>query len=127
MVVFTSCKSGLTSLNVNYIKSQPQPLELVGGKVPVTIQVTFPPNWFNKNASLIVVPILRYDEGEAIGVPYRFQGEKVAGNGQVISQAKGGNVTLRSSFDYVPAMKNSQLYLAFEASVGNKTVKLPDM
>ena len=126
-VTFTSCKSGLMPLATNSIKTDPQPLEMIGNKVPVTINATFPAGWFNKNASLIVVPILRYDEGEAIGVPYRFQGEKVAGNGQVISQAKGGNVTLRSSFDYVPAMKNSQLYLAFEASVGNKTVKLPDI
>ncbi|MCC8147016.1 MAG: hypothetical protein LIO93_11425 [Bacteroidales bacterium] len=125
--VITSCKSGLSPLTENYIKAEPQPLELVAGKVPVTIHATFPANWFNKKASLTVIPVLRYEGGEAWGTSYNFQGEKVAGNGQVVPQKTGGNVVLKSEFDYTPEMQSSQLYLTFKAKVGNKTVELPDV
>ncbi|GHT77997.1 hypothetical protein AGMMS50262_20190 [Bacteroidia bacterium] len=127
VVAFTSCKSGLTPLNANYVKSEPQPLELVAGKVPATIHATFPANWFNKNATIVATPVLRYGDGEAWGNSYTFQGEKVAGNGQVIVQKNGANVTLKSSFDYTPEMQNSELYLTFNAKIGNKTVALPEV
>jgi Flp pilus assembly protein TadD len=124
---FTSCKSGLTPLTPNYVKADPQPLELIGTQVPVTINATFPAGWFNKKASLTVTPVLRYEGGEAIGDAYAYQGEKVAGNGQVISLKNGANVVLRSTFNYVPAMQSSQLYLAFKAKVGKKEIDLPDL
>jgi len=125
--LFAACSSGLKPLAANYVKSDPQPLEMVAGKVPVTISATFPPKWFNKNATLVVIPVLRYDGGEAWGTSYTFQGEKVAGNGQVISQKSGGNVTMTSNFDYIPAMQKSELYLTFSAKVGKKEVALPEI
>jgi len=125
--LFAACSSGLKPLAANYVKSDPQPLEMVAGKVPVTISATFPPKWFNKNATLMVIPVLRYDGGEAWGTSYTFQGEKVAGNGQIISQKLGGNVTMTSNFDYLPAMQKSELYLTFSAKVGKKEVALPEI
>lgn len=122
-----ACSSSLKPLAADYIKAEPQPLELVAGKVPVTVNATFPAGWFNKKATLVVTPVLRYDGGEAWGTSYTYQGEKVAGNGLVISQKAGGNVTLKSSFDYVPAMQKSDLYLTFSAKVGNKEVPLPEI
>jgi Flp pilus assembly protein TadD len=124
---FTACSSGLKPLAADYIQVDPQPLELVAGKVPVTINATFPANWFNKKASLTILPVLRYEGGEAWGTSYVFQGEKITGNGQTIPQATGANVVLKSSFDYVPAMQNSELYLTFTAKVGNKSIPLPDI
>lgn len=123
----TACSSSLKPLASDYIKAEPQPLELVAGKVPVTINATFPANWFNKKATLVVTPVLRYDGGEAWGTSYTYQGEKVAGNGQVIPQKAGANVTLKSSFDYVPAMQKSDLYLTFSAKVGSKEIQLPEI
>jgi Flp pilus assembly protein TadD len=127
VVFFTSCSSSLTPLAGDYIQVQPQPLELVAGKVPATINATFPANWFNKKATLTVLPVLRYDGGEALGTSYVFQGEKVTGNGQTIPQTVGANVVLKSSFDYVPEMQNSELYLTFTAKVGNKSIPFPDI
>jgi hypothetical protein len=123
--IFTSCKSSLNPLASDYIKAQPQPLELIAGKVPVTINATFPADWFNKKASLTVIPVLRYEGGEALGNSYNYQGEKVAGNGQVISQKTGANVVMKSEFDYTPEMQSSQLYLTFKAKIGDKQVDLP--
>jgi Tfp pilus assembly protein PilF len=125
--ILTSCKSSLNPLVSDYIKAQPQPLELIAGKVPVTINATFPADWFNKKASLTVIPVLRYEGGEAWGNSYNYQGEKVAGNGQVIPQKNGASVVLKSEFDYTPEMQTSQLYLTFKAKIGNKQIELPDV
>ncbi|MDR0733008.1 MAG: hypothetical protein LBF08_02955 [Dysgonamonadaceae bacterium] len=123
----TACSSGLKPLAADYVKAEPQPLELVGGKVPVTVNVTFPPKWFRKKATLVVTPVLRYDGGEVQGTPYTFQGESALTNGQVIALKEGGNATLKSSFDYVPAMKKSDLYLTLAEKKGKKEVLLPEI
>ena len=124
---FSACSGKLTPLSEQYIKAEPQPLEAIGGEVPVTISATFPAKWFNKNAVVTIKPVLRYATGEVWGTAYSFQGEKVKANNQVVSFAGGGNATMRSRFEYKPAMKKSELYLTFEAKIKNKTVKLPDI
>jgi Flp pilus assembly protein TadD len=125
--LFTACKSGLKPLAADYVKAEPQPLEYVAGKVPVTINATFPAQWFNKKATLTVKPVLRYNGGEAWGTTYTYAGEKATSNGQVIPYKTGANVTLTSTFDYVPEMQSSELYLTFEAKIGSKEVSLPDL
>ena len=125
--IFSSCSGKLTPLSGQYIKAEPQPLEAIGGEVPVTINATFPAKWFNKNAVVTVTPVLRYATGETWGTSYTFQGEKVKANNQVVAYSSGGNATMRSKFEYKPAMKQSELFLTFEAKIKNKTVKLPDV
>ena len=127
VALFSACSSGLKPLTSNYVKATPQPLEVVAGKIPVTIDATFPEDWFDKNASISIVPVLKYDGGEAWGTTYNYQGEKVAGNGQVISKKNGANVTMTSSFNYIPAMEKSDLYLTFTATIGGKSIALPEI
>ena len=126
-VLFTACATGLKPLSANYFKSNPQPLEMIAGQVPVAISATFPPKWFPKDATLVVMPVIRYDGGEAWGTSYTYQGEKVAGNGYMVFQSLGSNVTMTSNFDYTPVMHSSELYLTFSAKVGKKEVALPDI
>ncbi|MDR2679811.1 MAG: hypothetical protein LBC47_03270, partial [Tannerella sp.] len=127
IVTFSACSGKLTPLSEQYIKAEPQPLEVTGGEIPVTISATFPAKWFNKKAVVTVTPVLRYATGETWGTSYTFQGEKVKANNQVVSYASGGNATMRSTFEYKPAMKKSELYLTFDAKIKNKVVKLPDV
>ena len=117
ILTLSSCSNKLKPLAEQYIKAEPQPLEAIGGKVPVTINATFPAKWFNKKAVVTVTPVLRYQGGEAWGTSYN----------QVIPQKEGANVTMKSSFTYKPEMKKSELYLTFDAKIKNKTVKLPDV
>ena len=127
ILAFSSCSNKLKPLAEEYIKAEPQPLEAIGGKVPVTINATIPAKWFNKKAVVTVTPVLRYQGGEAWGTAYTYQGEKVKGNNQVIPYKEGANVTMKSSFTYKPEMKKSELFLTFDAKIKNKTVKLPDV
>ena len=127
ILTLSSCSNKLKPLAEEYIKAEPQPLEAIGGKVPVTINATFPAKWFNKKATVTVTPVLRYAGGEAWGTSYTYQGEKVKGNNQVIPQKEGANVTMKSAFTYKPEMRKSELYLTFDAKIKNKIVKLPDV
>ena len=125
-VAFTSC-SKLGELSADNFTVTPSPLETVAGEVPVTINGRFPEKYMKKKAVVTVTPVLRYANGETAGQPASFQGEKVQGNAQEISYKVGGNYTMKNSFDYVPAMQKSELFLTFEARVGKKTVKVPEV
>ena len=122
-----SCAGKLKPLSEQYVKADPQPLEAVGGEVPVTISITYPAKWFNKNAVVTITPVLRYETGETWGTAYTYQGESVRANNPTVLYGTGGNVTMRSSYNYKPEMKRSELYLTFDAKIKNKTVKLPDI
>lgn len=125
IVALSSCSSKMGELSSDYFTVTPQVLEAVGGKVPATINGKFPEKYFNKKAVVEVTPVLRWNGGEAKGQPATFQGEKVEGNDQTISYKVGGNYTMRTSFDYVPEMAKSELYLEFKATLGGKTVNIP--
>lgn len=125
LAMLTACSSKMGELSSDYFTVTPQVLEAEGGKVPVTINGTFPEKYFNKKAVIEVTPVLRWDGGEAKGQTTTFQGEKALGNDQTISYKMGGNYTLRTSFDYVPEMAKSELYLEFKGTMGKKYVEIP--
>lgn len=114
IAVLTSCSSKMGELSSDYFTVTPQVLEAVGGQVPATINGKFPEKYFNKKVTVEVTPVLKWNGGEAKGQPAVFQGEKVEGNDQTISYKMGGNYTMRTSFDYIPEMAKSELYLEFK-------------
>ena len=125
VALFSSCSKKMGELSADYFTVTPQVLEAVGGKVPATINGKFPEKYFNKKAVVEVTPVLKWNGGEAKGQPATFQGEKVEGNDQTISYKMGGNYTMKTSFDYVPEMAKSELYLEFKATIGKKVVTIP--
>lgn len=125
VAVLTSCGSKMGELPSDYFTTTPQVLEAVGGQVPVTINGKFPEKYFKKNAVVTVTPILKWNGGQAVGESATFQGEKVEGNDQTINYRLGGSYTLKTSFDYVPEMAKSELYLQFEAKKGKKVITIP--
>ena len=105
-LAFTSCKK-LGALSADNFTVTPTPLESVAGQVPATINGQFPEKYMKKKAVVTVTPVLKYEGGEATGASATFQGEKVDGNNQTISYKMGGNYTMKSIFDFVPAMQKS--------------------
>ena len=125
VALFSSCSKKMGELSADYFTVTPQVLEAVGGKVPATINGKFPEKYFNKKAIVEITPVLKWNGGEAKGQPATFQGEKVEGNDQTISYKMGGSYTMKTSFDYVPEMAKSELYLEFKATIGKKVVTIP--
>ena len=125
LVLMTSC-SKLGKLSADNFSVTPNPLETVGGKVPATVEGQFPEKFMNRKATVTVVPELRYGNGQvAKGQAVTFQGEKVMANHKVISYRLGGRYTMKTVFDYVPVMQKSDMYLAFDARIGNSKVNVP--
>ena len=121
----TSC-SKLGKLTADNFSVSPKPLEVVGGKVSATIEGQFPEKFMNKKATVTVIPELHYGNGQvARGEGTTFQGEKVMGNDRTISYRVGGRYTMKANFNYVPEMQKSDMYLAFNAAIGNKKVEIP--
>lgn len=124
-VAMSSCSKKLGQFKSDYFSVNPNPLEVVGEKVPATVSARVPAKFFVKNAEVTVTPYLVYNGTETASQSYRFQGEKVRGNNPVISYDNGGNVTIPVSYDYVPAMDKSELELAFTVNQGKKQYVLP--
>ncbi len=124
LAVLTACG---TAVQPEQVTVNPSPLTVVGNLVEADIMGTFPLKAFGKNAVLTVTPVLKYAGVEAEGQSVTYVGEKVKENGTVVSYKEGGQFSLKASFEYVPAMAKSELYLRFTAKKGNKVVEIPDM
>ena len=124
VLALSSCGK-MGELSSDYFTTNPEVLEAVAGKVPVTINGKFPEKYMKKNATVEVTPVLKWNGGEAKSQPAIFQGEKVEGNGQTISYKLGGNYTMKASFDYIPEMAKSELFLNFKITRGGKTYTIP--
>lgn len=120
-----SCSSKMKPFEAKYFSTNPNPLEVVAGKVPGVVTGNIPAKFFNKNAKVTVTPFLTY---EGTGVPsasVSFQGEKVRGNNAVVSYDRGGMMTIPVNFIYMPSMRQSELYLEFAVDQGGKQYVLP--
>jgi Flp pilus assembly protein TadD len=126
-LVFSSCSKDLTALDPSLFKCNPNPLEVKGGKVEATITGTFPVKYFNKNVTVIVTPVLKFDGKEVKGTPVTFQGEKIVGNNQIINFKAGGTYSMKASFNYVPEMAVSELFLTFDVATKKKSYQVPSV
>ena len=124
-LALTSYGKKLGQFSSDYFTANPNPLEVVGQKVPARINARIPGNFFLKNATVTVTPVLVYAGTEQSSQPYSFQGEKVRGNNPVISYEYGGNVTIPVNFEWTPDMAKSELELAFVVNQGSKQYVLP--
>ena len=129
--LLASCSGKLGALSADNFNVTPSPLETQGGQVSATVNGLFPEKYMKKKAVVTVTPELRYQtlngQKAARGTSATFQGEKVLGNDQTISYLVGGNYTMKTNFAYTPEMQQSDMYLIFDAKVGKKTVKVPEV
>ena len=125
VMLLSSCSGKLGALSADNFTVTPNPLETQVGKVPATINGTFPEKYMKKKAVVTVVPELRYADGQvAKGQGATFQGEKVQGNDQVIMYKVGGRYNIKTNFNYLDCNK-ADMYLTFDAKVGKKKVEVP--
>lgn len=92
-----------------YIAATPDILENKGNVVTVTIEAEFPPRYFHKKAVMNITPVLVYEEGETELPSMNFIGEKVSGDGVVVSKRYGGAYSYTVTIPYKDEMYNSLL------------------
>ena len=102
-------KSMAKHIDKVYITASPEILENKGNMVTVTINAEFPPKYFNKKTVMNITPILIYEEGETVLPSMNFIGEKVSGDGIVVSKRHGGAFSYTFTIPYNDKMYNSLL------------------
>ena len=89
--------------------TKPDPLIDLGDSVEFTVSGTFPPKYFNKNAVMMIQPVLKYEGGEKILAPVKLKGEKVTGEGELVSYLNGGSFSHTYKVPYVKGMNVAQV------------------
>ncbi len=106
------------------LKVEPSVLKVEQGKVDVTINGVIPAKFMPKKGVLTMTPVLHYMqdgvEKSVKGQELTLQGQNVKDNNRVIYYKDGGNFTMKTQFDYVPAMHKSELFLDVDGSINNK-------
>ncbi len=117
----TSCAS-LQKMKKNAdqinFKVTPEILETHGGDVDVAINGRFPAQYFNKKATVVATPVLKYNGGEVAFEPVTVQGEKVDANNKVISYTSGGSFAYKDAIEFTDDMRLSELEIRITASKG---------
>jgi len=127
-VLLLSGCAGLKKMGKNAdqirFKVTPEVLETHGGKVDVAIIGMLPPKFFNKKATMVTTPVLKYGGGETSLPSMNLQGEKISGNDKEINYNAGGNFNYKQSIAYTDAMRMSELVMKTQIKKGKKKLEL---
>lgn len=104
--------------------ASPNPLEVHGDSVEITISGKFPPKYFAKKASVEATPILIHNGAETKFKMQAYQGEQAAGNGIVIPFKEGKSFSYTDRIAYQPSMSESKLELRIHGKQGSKEADL---
>lgn len=99
----------------------PNPLEMHGDTVALSMSGKFPPQYFHKLATITATPSLKNANGETVKSfePIKLIGSDVEGDEQKIDYDKGGSFIYESKLPYDSKMENVKLTL--EVGAGYKT------
>ena len=97
--------------NYDQIKYEvtPNPLEMHGDSVVVTIKGTVPEKYMAKKAAVLLTPELKFNGTSYPLNPITLKGEEVAGDGIAIPYKTGGTFTVKQTIPYVQGMSASDL------------------
>lgn len=103
----------------------PNPVEMKGDSVEVTIRGTYPAKFFAKKAEMHIAPELKWNGGSLPLAAKDIRGESVLSNATMISFATGGSFSYTTKVPYNDAMLQSELVINSKASVKSKSVNMP--
>ncbi len=123
-VVLTGC-DGLGKMikkqNLISYEVTPNPLQMHGDSVSVTISGKYPAKLFAKKAVVTVTPVLKYNGSEKQLKQQVLVGESATASGTKISYTKGGTFSYTDKFTYESGMKNAKLELRAQGAIKKKT------
>ncbi len=120
--------NGLGKMAKNYpqVKHEvtPNPLEMHGDSVAVSIKGTYPPKYFAKSVDVTVTPDLKSATASHDFKSVTNVGEKSKNTGNKINQKAGGSFTYTDKIAYTPDMKVADLMIKAVGTKGTKTKDL---
>lgn len=121
---------GKMAKNANTVTYEvtPNPLEMHGDSVAVTISGQYPAKYFNKKVAVAITPTLKYSGGETSFRTVNLKGESATtAEGTVIPYANGGSFSYTDKIPYNSDMRNSTLVLQIKGSKGSKSKDFPEV
>jgi len=118
---------GKMSKNASTVKYEvtPNPLEMHGDSVAITVKGTYPPKYFAKKVSLTVTPSLKSASGEKSFKPITIVGEKVEGNGTKVNMKAGGGFTYTDKIAYTSDLRAADVMVNIKGMKGKTEKDLP--
>lgn len=118
---------GKMSKNAGTVKYEvtPNPLEMHGDSVAITVKGTYPPKYFAKKVSLTVTPTLKSASGEKSFKPITIIGEKVEGNGTKVNMKAGGGFTYTDKIAYSSDLRAADVMVNIKGMKGKTEKDLP--
>ncbi|MCI5056248.1 MAG: hypothetical protein MRY83_09075 [Flavobacteriales bacterium] len=120
--------------NASLVKYEvkPNPLELHGDEVAVTLTGKFPPEYYHKKVKAVVTPVLKYPAEGANQTSKKLKsitllGEALDGEGQKINYAKGGSFSISDKVTYDKAMETAIVELQVTGTFKKKSKDLPSV
>lgn len=102
----------------------PEVLEVVAGNIDVTVDVTFPEEYFLPKAILEVTPVIRFAGKEAEGKKLVYQGEKITENYKTVTE-KGATISEKLHFEYQKGMEKCELVARAVVNYKGKLYEFP--
>jgi len=115
---------GKMAKNANMVRYTltPNPLEMHGDSVAISVSGKFPPKYFHKKAKVTATPVVMNGSTVVKEFPsVELQGEAADGNGQKINFASGGSFTYSEQIPYAEGMENVELFVKVTAGYKTKT------
>jgi tetratricopeptide (TPR) repeat protein len=106
---------------------KPNPMEMHGDSISVTVSGKYPPKYFAKKAVVTVTPTIKYSGGETAMKAVTIVGEKAEGNGTKVAYKAGGSFSHTAKVAYQPGMEKAELMLKATGQVKSKTKDFPEM
>jgi tetratricopeptide (TPR) repeat protein len=129
-VGFTAC-DGLGKMvkkaNTVQYTVTPNPIEMHGDTITVTVAGKFPPKYFGKKVALTVTPIIKYNGGEKELKPITIIGEKALGTGTKVPYTAGGSFAYSDRTAYVKGMEKATVEVKAQGVVKKKKKDLPQI
>ncbi len=127
---FTACDGlGKMAKNANTVQYTvtPNPIQMNGDSVSVTIAGKYPAKYFAKKAVLTITPTIKYTGGEKALKSVTVIGEKAEGTGTKVANAAGGSFSYSDHTGYEKGMENATVELKISGAVKTKKKDFPEI
>lgn len=108
---------------VNY-ELTPNPVEMHGDSIAITLSGSFPEKYFNKKVSATVTPVIVYGENSENFEALNLKGEDSEEEGNTINYEKGGSFSHSSVIPYKEGMETATVELRVTGKYKEKTKDL---
>jgi Flp pilus assembly protein TadD/outer membrane protein OmpA-like peptidoglycan-associated protein len=123
--VVSGCGVKTNMTNNNYTVT-PNPLEVKGDSISISISGNIPAKSINPKANLKFQPYLSTPKGEIALKEMTIGGEKATGTDITINSKTGGKVNYTDKIAYTPDMKRATLYPNFSVKVKESYNEVPN-